>query len=416
MLAICKKYESAFIIFILALIFMKSIREKIPFDIIPTWYDTTLDYIGITNISLFIIFIAVLVFSYKMYNITISTVLLFMFCLLGSIGQINAFGYIKGFEIIIFNVFLYYYIGKLLSSDIVTFKTLDKIFDSIIIVCFVDGIYNLFKSTQIISGNIDAYTRQSSSLFGPAATYGVQLLPVLVIVIYKLSNEKNKKKKLYYTLCGIIFIANIVFSGSRGSWIGIAFILILLIYKDERKKIFKNFIIIGIPSLLILLRKAISIYNKRTGDDGFLQTGSFTFRVQELKSFFQPDIIFQYYGFGKGIGQYNLLYNISNIPLTGDNTYIYIVNNVGIWAFIVMIIFFLYIIIKLIAISKKHDDLGKLSRYLIVICLIFIGPIAFTGPDIFYYIPIEGSIIDFIIILSSIKIIQIYNRDNNGRI
>lgn len=253
-----------------------------------------------------------------------------------------------------------YFIIKYHSTDK---KVIDNIMRCYI---FVVAIVSSFGIIEYASGKTDmvrisklGVTKRIASTLENPNNLGVFLIfaifPLLILCIH----EKVKKKKIVYCLCLILVLINIILTGSRNAWLGLAVGLILLIF-IYNKKLFIGITVLG--AMALFLPQVARI---------FKVFSDITFNENRIKAWKLSLLIIKDHPLkGIGIGNFKFVYKtyMNKYPnltiydeslLHPHNAFLKIFTEVGSIAGILFILFFIILIVKMI----KFLGQGKSDFY-----------------------------------------------------
>ncbi|SKC50642.1 O-antigen ligase family protein [Maledivibacter halophilus] len=208
------------------------------------------------------------------------------------------------------------------------------------------GFYQFFKGVPMGSGWLDVSqnpnieTRVFSTFENPniLAEYLIMVLPISIALFFV--NNGIIKKICFALASGVIFIC-IGLTYSRGSWIGLAFsIIVFILFIDFKKLAF--FIPAGIGSLFLMPNSIL----ERISTMGSLQDSSIFYRFNLLNK--AMDILKDFWFSGIGIGyvafrKISPFYIRNMAPYHTHNTYLQIAIELGIIGIIVFLLLILNI-------------------------------------------------------------------------
>lgn len=208
------------------------------------------------------------------------------------------------------------------------------------------GVYQLFAGVPMGSGWLDVsqnpniQTRVYSTFENPnlLAEYLIMVFPISVALFF--INNEIIKKICFAVSSGIIFIC-IGLTYSRGSWIGLAFsILVFIVLIDFKKLAF--FVPAGIGSLFLMptsILQRISTIGSLKDSSNFYRFNLWNMAIDILKDFWFSGIGIGYVAFRK----ISPFYIRTMAPYHTHNTYLQIAIELGIIGIIVFLLLMLSI-------------------------------------------------------------------------
>lgn len=315
--------------------------------------------------------------------------------------------------------FLYYIIlFFIIKYEIIAKKILSNVIKAYIFTCSIISIYGIiqfftrFGVKRDFIYNIDRYSvgvRIPSTLENPNSLGAFLILvifPLIMMTVY----EKNKSKKILYSILSMLILSNIILSFSRNTWLGLAIGIFLLIIVYNWKAIF-IFVGGGIVSFFVP-----PIKNRLQDFRGIFNDP----RVKLWKAAFK--MIKDHPILGVGNGNYYTLYgeyakkypevnyhDHVNFPV--HNSYLKVQSELGIPGICVFIAMIVLILVKTNKFITKISDkffLGFYKGYFISIIVFFIMNIS----DNLLFVP---KISMYFWILVAISQSMIYNNSRDFR-
>lgn len=262
---------------------------------------------------------------------------------------------------------LLFYMTAFIISGVIIFSIKDQIqlneliyiltFSALIVSLY--GIYQYFLGAEAGSGwvdvklNPDLKTRVYSTLENPniLAEYLVLILPLSVAGLW---NEKNKFRQLLYIISIGLGALCLIFTFSRGGWVGFALALGIFIFIREPKLLIPLMVI-----ALISLFFVPDVILTRLSSIGSFEDTSNAYRLSVWQASFS---MIQYYGVtGVGLGYAASLYTYPKFMLAGikaahaHNIFLQLTIELG----FVGIFIFLWLIIKLYQLAANIILKGK---------------------------------------------------------
>jgi putative inorganic carbon (hco3(-)) transporter len=146
-----------------------------------------------------------------------------------------------------------YFIIKYETNDRDVIDNIIKCYIATIFMLCIIGLIQVFTrigvSEFVYYGSFGTRVRVPSTLGNPNSFGGLLILFIFPVIMLSI-NEKKRKQKIVYLLCSLLIFINIILTGSRNSWLGLAIGALVLTITYNIKLIFP-FLGVGATTLLI---------------------------------------------------------------------------------------------------------------------------------------------------------------------
>lgn len=166
----------------------------------------------------------------------------------------------EGFRVIVQGILWYFFVFQLMKDEN-TVRKLVTVFVSFTGILGIHGLYQYIigvemPSTWIESSEVGIRTRVFSIFTSPNIFGSLLVLAIPMCVALLVSTEK-KIKKVVFAILGLCMCASLLFTYSRGAWIGAAFAVVVYVFMKDKK-----LIIPAIFAVLLILILVPSISNR----------------------------------------------------------------------------------------------------------------------------------------------------------
>ncbi|MDI6758489.1 MAG: O-antigen ligase family protein [Candidatus Omnitrophota bacterium] len=223
-----------------------------------------------------------------------------------------------------------------------------------ILVC-IDGlwqkffIYDFLKHKELIK--VDSGPSAISASFGHYNSFGSYLVIVISLILGFLIYQENKKlRSVLYFLTAIAGIC-LFLTFSRGSWLGIFFSLLLMMFLSERRKIPLFIVAVFFISVCLvpLIRERFMFIFQEGGDAGRFTIWQSAFKMIQENPFL-----------GKGVGTFmNLFSKYMSMPLQiqyAHNSFLQVWAETGIFSLLSFLSFLVVVLSKGVQTFREKQD------------------------------------------------------------
>ncbi len=222
------------------------------------------------------------------------------------------------------------------------------------------GIYQHFsgfdkQNTWIDTEMFEDISGRVVSFFGNPNVFGEYLILIILTSVICFFITKDYKFKAIHLFAGVCSLISLVFTYSRGCWIGLVFALVIFLFLSKRK-LFLAFCALGAVSVFFLPESIIS----RIASVGNLADSSTSYRVYIWEGTLNMLKDFWVTGIGLGTDAFNAVYPFyAYSAITAPhphNLYLVILTETGIVGAIAFVLIILLYYKKLFAVMKHSDD------------------------------------------------------------
>lgn len=240
-----------------------------------------------------------------------------------------------------------------------------------------------------------------TTAFGAAVSYGGYLAFIIIICTYLIRSSQKVKIALIWIIVMIILLFEMLNTFTRGAYLSICFIVLLALWKSERRFIVKLGIlilpvIIAFWSIIIELLTIRPIYL----NSKLFMIPSVNERLGILKlalpHFFDNGGL----GYGIGIG---LTFSgvVKGMHVVAHNLILDLSASVGGIASLIFVLIYFYAIYRLILLSKTQQGI-VISKFLLAALASWLFFANTTSTSILYYYPYEGTMLFYIVLFMSV--------------
>lgn len=222
------------------------------------------------------------------------------------------------------------------------------------------GIYQHFsgfdkQNTWIDTEMFEDISGRVVSFFGNPNVFGEYLILIILTSVICFFITSNYKFKAVHLFAGVCSLVSLVFTYSRGCWIGLVFAMVIFLFLSKRK-LFIVFCALGCVSIFFLPDSIIS----RIASVGNLADSSTSYRVYIWEGTLNMLKDFWITGIGLGSDAFNAVYPFyAYSAITAPhphNLYLVILTETGIVGAIAFLLIVLIYYKKLFAVIKHSDD------------------------------------------------------------
>ena len=195
---------------------------------------------------------------------------------------------------------------------------------------------------QYVSSDLSMRFTYANSAPGAIAVNG---LMGLMLALYLARSSVSKGKRAFWLGISFMVIGLVVLTQTRGGILGLSWLALLLLYKQERSWFAVNFLIPAFLWLLLLHEKIVKILGYRPMSADLMSIDSVSFRLEAWR--LSIPITFSHCLVGFGIGNPVTITDFYRTPVGSHNLVFYLLQDVGIIATISFLSLFFYAILKL---------------------------------------------------------------------
>ena len=232
------------------------------------------------------------------------------------------------------------------------------------------GILSFLSGSRVYSDYLERLLKYISGsdvgiYVGPMPDGSIRIMWLQVLVFPILFFYFNLKKLRY--LISFFILAGVIFTGTRGLLLGVVFPLFILFYNKITLKLAASIIGIGVLGSFFLTQRFIDIGSEFSED---------SVRVSQILSLFR--LIAEYPFLGSGFGGFADLIRSDTAPFSYEVALLAFVAKVGIFAFAIIGLSFIYVSIR---IRRVNDDAFRLllASVSCVLVLSLTNPFLFTS-------------------------------------
>lgn len=254
---------------------------------------------------------------------------------------------------------LYLFIFYLISYTIHNKKNISIILNTFLAVATFSSLISIYQIFKLVSiGEKLNNTNRVSSFLENSNNLGAYSLLAFFVVLMLIINSKKKSNKLFYVLCSILLLINIIFSQSRNALIGLIIGILIIAILYDKRFIVASFIF---TILLIIIPQSrariIQIFD--------LSQNSSRFKIWETTKLMIKDN--SLFGIGYENFQYqypiyvnkdpnSLLVSENYIALHPHNIFLKFQVELGILGSIFLLLFLIFTIYSLMKLIRKCDN------------------------------------------------------------
>ena len=230
-------------------------------------------------------------------------------------------------------------------------------------------------------------------VFGPAISYGGYLAIIAISTFYLIKIAPNKIKKIVWVIISLIVIFEMLQTMTRGAYISFSLVVLLLLWKSERKNTFK--IITGVVLCLPFIGKFI--YQLITYRQfSIIGVGDIPGVYKRLYSWkINLNYIFTHYGLGGGIGNSKIITGLGNESITPHNIILSMCQEVGLFVTLIFLFMYFYVI-KISIVNSFLPQKNNIYPYFAVILIAFFIFANTTTTSILGYYPYSSILIFYL--------------------
>lgn len=254
---------------------------------------------------------------------------------------------------------LYLFIFYLISYTIHNKKNISIILNTFLAVATFSSLISIYQIFKLVSiGEKLNNTNRVSSFLENSNNLGAYSLLAFFVVLMLIINSKKKSNKLFYVLCSILLLINIIFSQSRNALIGLIIGVLIIAILYDKRFIVASFIF---TILLIIIPQSrariIQIFD--------LSQNSSRFKIWETTKLMIKDN--SLFGIGYENFQYqypiyvnkdpnSLLVSENYIALHPHNIFLKFQVELGILGSVFLVLFLIFTIYSLMKLIRKCDN------------------------------------------------------------
>ena len=279
-------------------------------------------------------------------------------------GLAAAFSYVRGSSIKIALVYIAFLLATYAMIRIFsTEKILSVVLNGISVFSIPVSLYGIYQhfngfdeqNTWIDTEMFDDISGRVVSFFGNPNVFGEYLILVILTSVICFFICKSIKMKAIHLLAGVSSLGALVFTYSRGCWIGLVFALAIFLFFSKRK-IFLAFCVLGAVSVFFLPDSIIT----RIASVGNLADSSTSYRVYIWEGTLNMLKDFWVTGIGLGSDAFNAVYPFyAYSAITAPhphNLYLVILTETGIVGAIAFVLIVISYYNKLFCILRHSSD------------------------------------------------------------
>ncbi len=214
----------------------------------------------------------------------------------------------------------------------------------------LDAIWKYLKGEFSFRGRIEGVV---DGMFGNPNSLAMALDLMLPVAIVFAFITKKRTSRLYYLACSVALVGGVLVSLSRGGFLALAVILLVLLWKLSRKRRLVTFVVVGLMLIPMpwvapskLRNRVLSIIYLERDD-----SGSTVDRIALLKQ--GISMIPDYWILGVGMNNYHL-YTANK--QTAHNTYIEILIELGILGLIAYLVIIIAPLLALWRVQRQTEN------------------------------------------------------------